>query len=384
MLKFQTIHQDGYARAGLLQTSHGTVETPVFMPVGTQGCIKWCDMDSLQKIGSQIILANTYHLHLRPGSELIDSFGWIHNFNHSPFPLLTDSGWFQVFSLGQTREGKSLVKINEDGVEFRSHLDGSKHLFNPENVLEIQGRIGADIVMAFDECAPWQSTKEYARQAMERTHRWAKRSKQSWERVQEKRVAQGKYTQALFGIIQGVVYDDLRAESGEYINSLDLPGIAIGWLSVGESKELMYHTLDVLAPIIDVNKPHYLMWVGTPEDLVEWIYRGIDMFDCVLPTRIARHGVAMTSYGNLKISHERYREDHGTIPMKPGEETLISRKYSLAYLRHLFKAWESLAGTLMSLHNLEYLHIITKKARKAIIDGKYEEFRKEFYGGYVF
>ncbi len=352
------------------------------------------------------MLVNNYHSYLRPGCDVVEKFGWLHKFMDVDIPILTDSGGFQVFSLGGHRltpnpppkgEGnfgnppslkekgrgdEVLARITEEWVNFRSYLDGSKHFFSAENVMDMQCALGADIIMAFDECAPGGSTHEYARQAMERTHRWAIRSRDQWLRNEEKRREEGLYPQALFAIIQGVIYDDLRAESAEFIKSLDTPGVAIGGLSVGESKEDMYRILDVLAPILPVDKPHYLMGVGTPEDLVEGIARGIDMMDCVLPTRIGRHGEAFSSYGNLKIGNEKFKFATEKIPMLPGYETSVSMRYSLGYLRHLINVGEATGGLLLSLHNIEYLLLIAKNARKAIIAGKFEEFRKEFWSVY--
>ncbi len=331
------------------------------------------------------MLVNNYHSYLRPGCDVVEKFGWLHKFMDVDIPILTDSGGFQVFSLGlgmQNQSGEKLAKITEEWVNFRSYLDGSKHFFSAENVMDMQCALGADIIMAFDECAPGGSTHEYARQAMERTHRWAIRSRDQWQKNEEKRREEGLYPQALFAIIQWVIYDDLRAESAEFIKSLDTPGVAIGGLSVGESKEDMYRILDVLAPILPVDKPHYLMGVGTPEDLVEGIARGIDMMDCVLPTRIGRHGEVFSSYGNLKIGNEKYKFSTEKIPMLPGYETSVSSRYSLGYLRHLINVGEATGGLLLSLHNIEYLLLLAKNARKAIIAGKFEEFRKEFWSVY--
>lgn len=376
---------DGLARAGTIQTSHGEIQTPIFMPVGTRSAVKWATIDQVKEIGSEIMLVNNYHSYLRPGCEVIESFGGLHNFMDVDLPILTDSGGFQVFSLGlgmQTPSGEKLAKVTEEWVHFRSYLDGSKHFFTPENVMDMQCSLGADIMMAFDECAPGGSTHEYARQAMERTHRWAKRSQDQWKLNELKRAEKWLYPQALFGIVQWVVFEDLRRESAEFIKSLDLPGIAIGGLSVGESKEDMYRILDVLAPILPADKPHYLMGVGTPEDLVEGIARGIDMMDCVLPTRIGRHGEAFSSYGNIKLGWEKYKFSQDKIPMLPGFETQVSRRYSLGYLRHLVNVGEATGGVLLSLHNLEYLLLIAKKSRQAILAGKFEEFRSEFWSVY--
>ena len=327
------------------------------------------------------MLVNNYHSYLRPGCDVVESFGGLHNFMNVDLPLLTDSWGFQVFSLGlgmQNEGWEKLAKVTEEWVHFRSYLDGSKHFFNPENVMDMQSSLGADIIMAFDECAPGWSSHEYARSAMERTHRWAERSKAQWQKNEEIRAKKWLYPQALFAIIQWVIYDDLRAESARYIASLDTPGIAIGGLSVGESKEDMYRILDVLEPILPREKPHYLMGVGTPEDLIEWIARWIDMMDCVLPTRIGRHGEVFTSYGNLKISNEKYKYSQEKIPMAEGLETAVSKKYSLGYLRHLINVGEATGGALLSLHNIEYLLLLAKKSREAILAGNFGEFRRWF------
>jgi queuine tRNA-ribosyltransferase len=376
---------NGFARAGTITTPHGIIETPIFMPVGTRSAVKWATIDQVKEINSEIMLVNNYHSYLRPGCDVIESFGGLHNFMDVDIPILTDSGGFQVFSLGlgmQNEWGEKLAKVTEEWVNFRSYLDGSKHFFSAENVMDMQCALGADIIMAFDECAPGGSTHAYAREAMERTHRWAKRSQDQWMKNEVQRAGKWQYPQALFGIIQWVVYDDLRQESCEFIKSLDLPGIAIGGLSVGESKEDMYRILDVLAPILPVNKPRYLMGVGTPEDLVEGIARGIDMMDCVLPTRIGRHGEAFSSYGNIKIGGEKHKFSQDKIPMLPGFETQVSKRYSLGYLRHLVNVWEATGWVLLSLHNLEYLLLIAKKSRQAILAGKFEEFKSEFWSVY--
>ncbi len=376
---------DGLARAGTIMTPHGKIETPIFMPVGTRSAVKWATIDQVKEVGSEIMLVNNYHSYLRPGSDVIGSFGGLHAFMWVDIPILTDSGGFQVFSLGlgmQNQGGEKLAKVTEEGVNFRSYLDGSKHFFTPESVMDSQDLLGADIIMAFDECAPGWSSPDYARAAMERTHRWAVRSQKRWQENAKIRESSWLYPQALFGIIQWVIYDELRRESCEFIKNLDLPGIAIGWLSVGESKEDMLRILDVLAPILPEDKPHYLMGVGTPEDIVEGIARGIDMFDCVLPTRIGRHGEVFTSYGNLKIGNEQYKLTQEKIPMLPGYETQVSKRYSLGYLRHLINVGEATGWVLLSLHNIEYLLLLAKWSRKAILEGAFEAFRKEFWSVY--
>lgn len=384
-LSFTLQATDGYARAGIVHTPHGDIHTPIFMPVGTRSALKWLTTDQIRDIGAEIMLVNNYHSYLRPGTEVVESFGGLHNFMDVDLPILTDSGGFQVFSLGlgmQNDSWEKLAKVTEEWVHFRSYLDGSKHFFTPESVMGMQCAFGADIIMAFDECAPGGSTREYARAAMERTHRWAERSRAQWLANEKIRAEKWLYPQALFGIIQWVVYDDLRVESAEFIKSLDTPGVAIGGLSVGESKEDMYRIMDTLAPHLPESKPHYLMWVGTPEDLVEGMMRGIDMFDCVLATRIGRHGEAFSSYGNIKIWGEKYKFSQDKIPMLPEHETSVSKRYSLAYLRHLVNVWEATGGLLLSLHNIEYLLNLTKTAREAIIAGKYSEFRERFWSVY--
>lgn len=384
-LSFSIAATDGFARAGEIMTPHGKIQTPIFMPVGTRSALKWLTTDQVRDIGAEIMLVNNYHSYLKPGTEVIESFGGLHNFMDVDFPILTDSGGFQVFSLGlgtRTDGADRLAKVTEEWVHFRSYLDGSKHFFAPENVMDMQSAFGADIIMAFDECAPGESTHEYARKAMERTHRWAKRSQDQWQKNEEIRKEKWLAPQALFGIIQWVVYDDLRRESAEFIKSLDLPGIAIWGLSVGESKEDMYRILDVLAPVLPESKPHYLMGVGTPEDIVEGIARGIDMFDCVLATRIGRHGEAFSSYGNIKIGGEKYKISQEKIPMLPEHETSVSKRYSLGYLRHLVNVGEATGGVLLSLHNIEYLLKLTKTAREAILEGKFQEFRERFWSVY--
>ena len=371
---------DWLARAGTLSTPHGDIQTPIFMPVGTHASVKGVHKDHILEIGTQIMLSNTYHLYLRPGDETIAHFGGLHEFMNINLPILTDSGGFQVFSLGQMKnspgskesgETKSLVKITEDGVEFRSHLDGSKHMFTPERAMQIQANLGADIIMAFDECAPGTSTHSYARAAMGRTHRWASRCVIEHTEQQKIRADKWLHPQALFPIAQGVIYDDLRVDSVKYISDLDMPGVAIGGISVGESKPDMIRILDAIAPHLPPSKPHYLMGLGTPEDLIEGIYRWIDMFDCVLPTRLGRHGVAYTSRGNIKVTNEKYKLEKEGIYTRPEYSTMVSRTYSLGYLRHLFKVGEMLAGQLVSLHNLEFLLNLSREARKAIMEGRY-------------
>lgn len=380
MFTFELHNSDGYARAGSFETPHGKIETPVFMPVGTKATVKGITNEDLDEMWAQIILNNTYHLYLRPGDETVAHFGGTHEFTQYKKPILTDSGGFQVFSLGQTREWKSLVKITENGVEFRSFLDGSKHMFTPEKVMDIQSNIGADIIMAFDECAPGKSDWNYAKQAMDRTHRWAKRSLEQVEKNNEIRIREGKHLQALFPIVQWVIYEDLRRQSAEYISSLNTSWIAIWWLSVGESKDDMYRILDILKDELPENKPRYLMWVWTPEDLIEWIYRGIDMFDCVLPTRLGRHGVAFSHIWNIKITNKKFKLDKS--PLDSECDCKVCTTFTKWYLRHLIKENEILWMQSISYHNLYFLIHLTKKARKAILENNFEEFRNNFWEKY--
>jgi len=377
MFEYKVSDTDGFARNWVFSTPHGDIETPIFMPVGTKATVKWISNQDLDEMWAQIILNNTYHLYLRPGDETVKHFGGAHNFQNYHKPILTDSGWFQVFSLGQTRQWDSLVKITEDGVEFRSYIDGSKHFFTPEKVMDIQSNIWADIIMAFDECAPGWSSLTYARQAMERTHRWAERSKQQWLKNNSIRKEQWLHEQALFWIVQWVVYDKLRKESAEYIKKLDTPGISIGWLSVWESKEDMYRTLDIMKEVLPIEKPRYLMWVWTPEDLIEWIYRWVDMFDCVLPTRVGRHGTAFGTYGNIKIKNQKYKLSDE--PLDAECSCKVCKQYSKWYLKHLIGENEIYGMSLISYHNLYFLMEITRKAKDAIARGKFNDFRNNFW-----
>lgn len=380
MFDYQLLASDGFARNWVFSTPHGNIETPIFMPVGTRASVKWISKQDLDEMWAQIILNNTYHLYLRPGDEVVKHFWGAHNFQNYQKPILTDSGWFQVFSLWNTRQWESLVKITEDGVHFRSFIDGSKHFFSPERVMDIQSNIGADIIMAFDECAPGWSTHEYATKAMERTHRWVERSKSRWLENNKIREEQGLHPQALFGIVQWVIYDDLRRQSAEFIKSLDTPWISIWGLSVGESKEDMYRILDIMKAVLPEDKPRYLMWVGTPEDIVEWIYRGIDMFDCVLPTRIGRHGTAFGTHGYVKIKNEKHKLSDASLDSECSCK--VCKNYSRGYLRHLISENEMYGMSLLSYHNLYFLLELTRKAKKAIQEKKYEEFRKIFWEQY--
>jgi queuine tRNA-ribosyltransferase len=343
------------------------------MPVGTQGTVKTMTPEELESIGAEIILGNTYHLYLRPGDKLIKKLGGLHQFMNWNKPILTDSGGFQVFSLGLANKNKkSLVRLHEHGVEFQSHLDGSKHLFTPDKVLEIQNNLGSDIAMVLDECAPGQSTKEYAREAMDRTHRWASEAKDY--------ISKKNPPSAVFGIVQGVTYDDLRRESAEYINSLDFDGNAIGGLAVGESKENTYHVLDVVVPYLDKDKPRYLMGVGEPEDILEAVERGIDMFDCVAPTRIARNGTVITFEGKLNLFNAKYRSD--PKPIEKSCDCYSCRNYSRAYIRHLLVAGEVLGIRLTTIHNLRFMIRFMEAIRQSIADTRLGEYKRDFLKKY--
>ncbi|MCC0665527.1 tRNA guanosine(34) transglycosylase Tgt [Clostridioides sp. ZZV15-6597] len=360
----KTCKQSG-ARLGRLHTPHGIIETPIFMPVGTQATVKSMTPEELKEIGSQIILSNTYHLYMRPGHELIKKAGGLHKFMNWDKPILTDSGGFQVFSLGPLR------KIKEEGVEFRSHLDGSKHFLTPEKAMEIQNALGSDIMMAFDECTPYPADREYVKNSLERTTRWLKRCKDAHNNTDK---------QALFGIIQGGMYKDLREQSAKEITSIDLPGYAIGGLSVGEPKPLMYDVLEHTTPFMPKDKPRYLMGVGSPDDLVEGVIRGVDMFDCVLPTRIARNGTAMTSQGKVVVRNATYAEDF--TPLDPECDCYACKNYSRAYIRHLVKANEILGARLITTHNLHFLLNLMKQIRQAIMEDRLLDFRNEFFAKY--
>ena len=353
------------ARRGRVNTPHGPIETPVFMPVGTAGTVKAMKPEEVRDMGAQIILGNTYHLYLRPGHEVVKAAGGLHKFMNWERAILTDSGGFQVFSLGAMR------KISEEGVEFRSHIDGSKHMLSPEKSMEIQNALGSDIMMAFDECAPYPADRNYVKNSLERTTRWLKRCKEFHKNTEQ---------QSLFGIMQGGMSKDLRKQSAEEIVELDLPGYAIGGLSVGEPKELMYEIMDDCVDYLPAEKPRYLMGVGSPDCLFEGVERGIDMFDCVLPTRIARHGMAMTSQGRVNIKNAKYERDF--TPLDPHCDCYTCRNYSKAYLRHLFKCDEILSSMLMTTHNLHFLVNTMAGIRKAIEEDRFLEYKKEFYDSY--
>ncbi len=353
------------ARRGRVTTPHGTIETPVFMPVGTAATVKAMRPEQVEETGAEIILSNTYHLYLRPGHEIVREAGGLHRFMNWNKSILTDSGGFQVFSLGAMR------KISEEGVQFRSHIDGSKHMLTPEKSMEIQNALGSDIIMAFDECAPYPADRQYVKDSLERTTRWLKRCKDYHKNTEK---------QSLFGIMQGGMYADLRKQSAEEIVELDLPGYAIGGLSVGEPKPLMYEMLDGCVDYLPKEKPRYLMGVGSPDCLFEGVERGIDMFDCVLPTRIARHGMAMTSVGRVNIKNAKYERDFTALD--PNCDCYTCRNYSRAYLRHLFKADEILSSMLMTNHNIHFLVNTMKNIRKSIEENRFLEYKKEFYDSY--
>jgi len=363
-VKYELIHkckQTG-ARLGRVHTPHGSFDTPVFMPVGTQASVKGMSPDEVKSIGAKIILGNTYHLYLRPGSEIIKKAGGLHAFMNWDLPILTDSGGFQVFSLADLRD------IKEEGVTFRSHIDGSKHFISPEKSIEIQNALGADIIMAFDECVPYPCEYEYAKKSMEMTTRWAIRCKEAHKNTE---------TQALFGIIQGSVYEDLRRESAKQITALDLPRYAIGGLSVGEPAEIMNDILEKTVPLIPEDKPRYLMGVGSPDYLIDGSIRGIDMFDCVLPTRIGRNGTVFTSNGRIIVRDAKYAEDFS--PIDPECDCYACRNFTRAYIRHLFKSGEMLGLRLATWHNLRFLTKLMENIRDAIRNDRLADFRAEFF-----
>jgi len=353
------------ARITRFTTPHGVIETPVFMPVGTQATVKSLAPEELKEIHTQILLSNTYHLYLRPGHELIKSLGGLHQFMHWDRPILTDSGGFQVFSLSELR------KIKEEGVYFSSHIDGSKHFFSPEKVIEIEQALGSDIMMQLDVCSPYPCDYKEAKLNMERTAHWLERCVGAWTNDK----------QALFGIVQGSTYRDLRVESARLTASFsELPGIAIGGLSVGEPKDLMYEILDELNPLLPQDKPRYLMGVGSPDCLVEGFTRGIDMMDCVLPTRIARNGTVMTSHGKIVIRNAIYKDD--PRPIDDECDCYACRNYSRAYVRHLLNAGEIMGARLASLHNIRFLHKLTEDLKQAILEDRSLDFKREFLEKY--
>ena len=367
-IRYELIKKDAKtgARRGRIDTPHGIIETPVFMPIGTQATVKAMTPDELKEmVNAKIILSNTYHLYLRPGDELIAEAGGLHKFMNWDRAILTDSGGFQVFSLADLRN------ITEEGVKFKSHLDGSSHFISPEKSMSIQNNLGSDIMMAFDECCPYPATYEYTKASMERTTRWAKRCIEAHKNPDR---------QGLFGIVQGGMYKDLREESAKQLVELDFPGYAVGGLSVGEPAELMYDILSYTTPFLPEDKPRYLMGVGTPDYLIEAVLRGIDMCDCVLPTRIARNGTAMTSHGKVVVRNATFEKDW--TPLDSECDCYTCTHYTRAYIRHLIKAGEILGARLLTIHNLRFLVRLMENVREAIEQDRLLEFRDEFYKKY--
>jgi queuine tRNA-ribosyltransferase len=362
-IKFSITARDGLsaARSGEITTPHGVIPTPIFMPVGTQATVKAMTPDELTEAGARIILGNTYHLYLRPGHELVKKLGGLHKFMQWHAPILTDSGGFQVFSLGELR------KITEDGVKFQSHIDGSRHFITPEKSIEIQEALGADIIMCFDECPPSPGDFQYVEKSLEMTTRWARRCMD----------AKTRHDQALFGIIQGGIFPELRKRSMEQLLEIGFDGYALGGVSVGEEKSRMLEVMNSSAHLFPEDKPRYVMGIGTPEDLIEGIHAGYDMFDCVMPTRNARNGMLFTSFGRVNIKRGEYLDDES--PLDPECSCYVCRTFSRAYLRHLFRCGEILSARLNTHHNLHYYLNLMDGARKAIAAGKFLDFRKEFY-----
>ena len=362
--RYTLIATDGAARRGVFSTPHGDIQMPAFAPVGTQATVKTLTPDEVRMVGADLILANTYHLYLRPGADRIARFGGLHRFMAWDGPILTDSGGFQVFSLNDLR------KVDDDGVTFKSHLDGSYHRFTPEKVMEIQAKLGADIIMAFDEC-PDPLDRAYNEEALARTHAWAVRCAQHQQRPDE---------QALFGIVQGGIFPDLRLQSAEFLTALDLPGYAIGGLAVGETKAQMYATLDVVTPALPSNRPRYLMGVGAPDDILEAVSRGVDLFDCVLPTRIARNGAIFTHHGRLNLRNARFADVQD--PMEPGCACYACQRFSAGYIHHLIKAKEILGLRLTTIHNLHFLETLMQNIRTSIERGEFDAFKTRFLETY--
>ena len=359
----KTCKQSG-ARLGILHTPHGDIPTPIYMPVGTQATVKAMTPHEMESLGTKIMLSNTYHLHLRPGEDIVQEAGGLHKFMSWDHPILTDSGGFQVFSLAGLR------KITEEGAAFRSHLDGSKRFISPEKSMDIQQALGADIAMAFDVCSPYPCDHKTAEEAMHRTHRWAERCKKHHTRAD----------QALFGIVQGAFYDDLRIESAKVLTDMDFPGYGIGGLSVGEPKPSMYDMLEKIEPYMPKHKPRYLMGVGTPDCFLEGVLRGVDMFDCVLATRIARNGPVFTKNGRLVIRNATYARDFE--PLEEGCDCYACKNFSRAYIRHLIKAEEITGARLTSIHNLRFLIRMMEEIRQAIMEDRFLDYRREFYDRY--
>jgi queuine tRNA-ribosyltransferase len=357
-VQFELIKTDGNARLGKIQTRRGTVNTPAFMPVGTNATVKTMNQDELHSLGAEIILSNTYHLYLRPGHEVIRETGGLHTFMNWQGPILTDSGGFQVFSLSPLR------KIKDEGVEFRSHIDGSLHFLTPETVMEIQGGLDSDIAMVFDECTPYPASREYALKSLQLTTEWARRC-----------IKSRKEGQALYGIVQGGMYKDLRKQSAEELIELDFDGYALGGLSVGEPKDLMHEMVSCVTPFLPVNRPRYLMGIGDLLDVLEAVSAGIDMFDCVMPTRNARNGTMFTSRGRISIKREEFKND--SSPLDPDCECYTCKNHSKAYLRHLFMSREILSMRLNTLHNVHFYLAFFRRMREAVSRGEFERFRNE-------
>jgi queuine tRNA-ribosyltransferase len=356
-----TCKQSG-ARTGILHTPHGSVLTPMFMPVGTLATVKFVSPEELTAIHAGVILSNTYHLWLRPGADIVKEAGGLHKFMNVERPILTDSGGYQVFSLSDTR------KISEEGVTFKNHLNGDTLFLTPEKSIQIQNDLGADIIMSFDECPPFPSTYDYMKNSVERTLRWAKRGKDAHQRLDD---------QALFGIVQGGEFEDLREMSAKALVEMDFPGYSIGGTSVGETKEVMYKMIDYSIKYLPLEKPRYLMGVGSVDAILEGVLRGVDMFDCVLPTRIARHGTAMSSQGRINIRNQKYERDF--TPLDPECDCITCKNYTRAYLKHLNKCNEGLGQRLLSIHNLRYLINLTEQARKAILEDRFLDFKNEYF-----
>ena len=363
-MKFQVLATDGRARYGKLKGTHGKTETPCFMPVGTLGAVKGVTWDRISEMGYSLVLSNVYHLYLRPGIDTLVKAGGLHRFVNWNGLILTDSGGFQVFSLGK------LMKITEDGIYFKSHIDGSEHFFSPELVVQFEERMGVDIGMVLDECTPYPATYEYAKHSMERTVRWALRSVRA--RTTDKT--------AIFGIVQGGVYDDLRIKCVELLKDLPFEGFAIGGLSVGEPKEEMYRITELVAPLLPEEKPRYLMGVGKPEDIIKAVEAGVDMFDCVIPTRNARNGTLFTSRGKINIKSAKYKNDFS--PPDPECDCYTCRNFTKAYLRHLYISKEINSAILNTIHNLYFYNNLMKRIREAIKSGKFQEFKEEFFSKY--
>lgn len=363
-IKYELKHKDDRARYGVLHTNRGSFETPMFMPVGTQATVKLLTPEELKSVGSAIVLANTYHLWLRPGEDVVEASGGLHKFMNYDGPMLTDCGGFQVFSLADLRH------IKEEGVHFKSHIDGSPLFLSPEKSIEIQQKLGADIAMSFDECPAYPSTYEYMKESVERTLRWAKRGKEVHTRED----------QSLFGIVQGGEYEDLRAHSAIETVKMDFDGYAIGGTSVGEGKDVMHKMVDYAIKYLPEDKPRYLMGVGDPIDIIEGVERGIDMFDCVLPTRIARHGNAFARTGKMNLRNVKYKTDF--TPLEKECDCYTCKNYTRAYIRHLLVADEALGGRLLSIHNIRFLIKLTEDIRESIKNDKFMEFKKKFMHQY--